>query len=714
MFALTAVVLIGASFTAAMLTLDQRSASNRIIRSEKLRAATEGVRRDMSDLESVDQALLLYDDPRGDKRRTNAIDHLDVDLKGLVLLTNDSPTEKQSVVELKRLITQYRKSTNLLSHSSYVRAHRGRTSDLLHQAHENLAYPLARQFDDLTSRAKPKDAAESASWLSDPEHLTILLVALNLTVLLFGIALFVDVKQRNQARREREREITESNQRLTASLEGSHDAFIRLDSEWRYVYVNQEAEKIVGRSRDELLGKVIWDIFPGEISGVFHKNCLSAARKRQAKSFETEMANGSWLECRVFPIDDGVSVYYRDITVAKNASLSVELARDEAIAANRVKSNFLATMSHEIRTPLNGILGLIDLILATNLDETQRRYVNSAKNSSETLFRVINDVLELSKIEAGKLSVTPRPMDLVKTVQETAELFYGKAKEKNLDLKVVFADNLDRELILDDLRLKQVLGNLIGNAVKFTESGTVAIRVRTEREIYDQVLVRFDIKDTGPGIPSEMLSSIFDSFTQADQSTARRYEGTGLGLSISQHLVELMGGKIRVETAMGKGTHFFVDLIAARPVVSVGWSESKLPEETPTGQRLKLDGANILLADDNDVNVLVAMSLLEEVGCIVDVAENGKQAVEMSAVKAYDLILMDVRMPVMDGRVATQTIRAREAGTGKRTPIIALTASVLDEDRKECVEAGMDDFLPKPICKEDVIEAVARLMLVRR
>jgi len=375
-------------------------------------------------------------------------------------------------------------------------------------------------------------------------------------------------------------------------------------------------------------------------------------------------------------------------------------ARDSALDASRSKSQFLANMSHEIRTPMNGILATTELVLHTPLNAEQRELLNACHVSGQQLLALLNDILDLSRCESGKLKLESLPFDLRSEVTGAMQLYTVVAQQKGVDLRLDWSDSAPRWVRGDSVRLRQVLTNLLSNAVKFTDRGSVRVSVASEDLEESRVRLRFTIEDTGIGIPADILPNLFAPFVQADGSTTRRYGGTGLGLAICKQLVTLMGGSIEAESDPGKGTKFtlMVDLERSIPMTpATAGDEGKIWPVRPI---------RVLLAEDNTVNQLVAKRLLECQGCTVDVVSSGLEAVQRFGSTSYDLVLMDCQMPDMDGFEAARRIRATQQKS--RVPIVAVTAQAFQSDRERCLAAGMDDYISKPISISQLAAALHR------
>ena len=433
-----------------------------------------------------------------------------------------------------------------------------------------------------------------------------------------------------------------------------------------------------------------------------------ATRSDPGPPIEAYMSHGSWmLIAGRRTAEGGFAMVFSDITAIKAREAELKQARAEAEAANQAKSTFLATMSHEIRTPMNGVIGTIELLEREPLSERQKRLVGTVRTSAAALLRIIDDVLDFSKIEAGRMELEEVPFPLGAVIQSTVDTLRVQAARKGLSIEVTVERGIPDDLTGDPTRVRQILFNLLGNAIKFTDDGGVRVNAKATRTGTESAHLTLSISDTGIGMTEEQVAHLFQPFAQADSSTTRRYGGTGLGLSIVRRLAELMGGGVTVESEPGKGSTFTVDLTLgiARPALAGAGP----PRLTPTDSNVA--GA-VLAVDDYDINLDVLRGQFGILGVPLDTAANGIEALTMWRAKAYALVLSDIHMPDMDGFELTRQIRAEEAlmAGGRRTPIVALTANAMKGEADRCLAAGMDGYLSKPLTLDRLRETVERWM----
>jgi two-component system sensor histidine kinase/response regulator len=639
------------------------------------------------------------------------------------------------------------------------------------------------------------------------------------------------------------------------------DSIFVKDSEGRYLLTNKAFAKLHGfESPDPLLGKTAFDLFPKERAAFLHSADLEVMRATKPIVIEGERSlvdaegNLRWIQMTKVPLTNklgdivGVVGVNRDITPRKRAEVESVKAKEEAEAANRAKSEFLANMSHEIRTPMNGIIGMTDLVLETELTTEQSEYLHMVKGSADTLLSLINDILDLSKMEAGKLELDYMSFDLRKSLSEVTKILVIKAQQKGLEFIFDVSPEVPVNVVGDPARLRQILVNLVGNAIKFTDTGEIEVNIRTEAERTEGIVLRFSVRDTGIGIPADKQDKIFSAFSQADSSTTRKYGGTGLGLTIVGQLVGLMGGKLSVESELGKGSTFCFTVqvtpgvatapgelldesqLAGVPILVVDdnatnrriledsvlrWkmiptvvedamaalqvlqqrelsnaqfslilTDAHMPEidgfglierirQNPSlanvriviltsgGQRgdaarcqklgvaaylskpfdrLELrevllhvlagdppspgttalvtrhtvqeqrQSLSFLVAEDNAVNQRLIARLLEKRGHSVVLAHNGREAVQTIEQQYFDIVLMDVQMPEMDGFEATRLIREKERASGTHIPIIALTAHAMQGDEERCLASGMDGYVTKPIKLVELFSVIEKVV----
>jgi PAS domain S-box-containing protein len=493
------------------------------------------------------------------------------------------------------------------------------------------------------------------------------------------------------------------------------------DIKGNITYVNDKFCEISGYSREELLGNNHRILKSGEHSKEFYTNLwktISSGKPWHGEIKNRKKNSGEyWVNATIVPFMTEQKKAFRyiairtDITVRKESEKIAQSAQKAAENANRSKSEFLANMSHEIRTPMNAIMGMSDLALQTHLDDTQRDYIDKVYRSAESLLGIINDILDFSKIEAGQLDMEMTDFRLEDVLDNLNSILSLKTEDTGVDLTFVVPSKLPTALIGDPLRLGQVLINLGGNAAKFTEAGMIEISVQEHEQetaqTKNQMSLHFGIKDTGIGMSQEQQDRLFKAFNQADSSTTRKYGGTGLGMIISKHLVQMMGGKIWVESADGVGStvHFTVNMGIQQNVVST--EQHKQEKTKGVNQAIgQLRGARILLVEDNEFNQILALHVLSSNGLTPTLAKDGQQALEILASQDFDGVLMDCQMPVMDGYVTTQEIRKQ--AKYKDLPILAMTANAMAGDREKVLAAGMNAHIAKPFTRDELFSTMAQ------
>ena len=487
------------------------------------------------------------------------------------------------------------------------------------------------------------------------------------------------------------------------------DCILVTDADNRIVAINPAFTQTMGYTLEEIQGKNPKVFGLGRHDEVFFKamwDALDSSGRWQGELWNRRK-NGE--ECAVSVTIDTIfdekgKVHRRvalcaDITDRKRRDEVLELARQTADAASRAKSEFLANMSHEIRTPINVIIGLALLLGCEIKEALQIQQLAKIKESARHLLSIINDILDLSKIEAGKLTLEEKPTVIGNIMENVASMLADRAKEKNLQL-IVVNETLLHKMLGDPTRIQQALLNYANNAIKFTEKGTVTMRTQKLEETDDSILLRFEVEDTGIGLDEEAQARLFNAFEQADNSTTRKYGGTGLGLTINKKIAQLMGGEVGVKSAQGEGSRFWFTARLKKDGLITQTADVVVTESAEKVLLRDYPGCLILVVEDEPVNLEVTQMLLEEVGLSVDFAENGLEAIEKVMHNEFKLVLMDMQMPIMDGLEATRQLRKLPNGTN--IPIIAMTANAFTEDKQHCFDAGMDDFVSKPVLPEDL------------
>lgn len=494
------------------------------------------------------------------------------------------------------------------------------------------------------------------------------------------------------------RKIQEQEQHLTQyGITHAADPIFRILQSGRIVYVNPAATKLLGFKESDFFEMHVWDLDP-RITQAQWNEWIEVLRKKDSVVMESYYRHQNGIMISVETLLNRVKykdsefyfAFVRDVTDRKK---SEELERKIVVTqqAAAVKQQFLANMSHEIRTPMTGIMGMTSLLLRTDLDESQKEYVKNIKVSSEALLGIINDVLDLSKIEAGRMELRPEPVRFVDFCFEIRDVFSVLAVQKEVGFVFEVAPEVPSVLKIDTLRLRQVIANLLSNAFKFTEEGRIEVKFDLQKQEKNRVLLVGKVKDTGIGIKEEDVGRLFSKFTQLDTSLTRKFEGTGLGLAICRELVALMGGEINVYSELGKGSVFVFSFYADYE------NESALPEKTDGYESGKALGLKILLVEDKYINRKVVGLMLDNFGCEVEMANDGRQALDVFEKGAFDVILMDIQMPVMDGISSMKELRKRH---GKIPPVIGLSANAMEGDAEKYLQEGMDDYVSKPFKPE--------------
>ncbi len=496
-----------------------------------------------------------------------------------------------------------------------------------------------------------------------------------------------------------------------AVVEDGSDIIFIVDYYGNILYHNPSVEETLGHEPGSLINRNFFNYVEPETLATLREDFEKSTTRPYDENVEFRFLckDGSFKYLEFNSINlkhkenlEGLILDCRDISQRKKDA-------EELLRAQKAKEQFLANMSHEIRTPINGIAGMANLLFEATSEQDRFQYLNAIKHSTENLKVIINDILDLSVIESGKLKFETIGFNIKYQLGAVVDTFIYQSKERGINLGYSISPEVDHVLLGDPVRLNQILINLISNALKFTHIGEIRIDVELDRKEGSEYWVKFDVSDTGVGIPEEKVDKIFDSFTQADESVTRRYGGTGLGLSIVKQLVELQNGSITVQSRENQGTRFIFTI-----PYQFG-SEKDLIH--PRGRSSTIQagshsfaGLKVLLVEDNDINRLYALNILKKWDCTVDQAENGYTALEKLKAHEYDIILMDVQMPIMDGYEATKSIRKTFPVSKREIPIIALTANAIKGDNEKCIELGMNDYLPKPFQPEDLYKVLTKFV----
>jgi PAS domain S-box-containing protein len=503
-------------------------------------------------------------------------------------------------------------------------------------------------------------------------------------------------------------------EKLMWAVSKTDNSLVIATEDGKIEWVNEGFERLTGYILAEIIGSFGDTVVKDNLSGLnpaseYFKEMMSTLKSvsYESKNY-SKTGNEYWVFTTITPILDAdgsikkIIAVDSEITARKIAEFQMMEAKQEALKLAKIKEEFLANMSHEIRTPMNAIVGMAQLISETELNEKQKKYIDSIRFASDNLLALINDVLDLSKLEAEKIDFEKIPFSIKEVIEKLVEIMRHKIDEKGLSIELIVDAKLPEVLIGDPFRLNQIIMNLLSNSVKFTKKGGIKIELTIENETEKDVNIRFDVTDTGIGISKENITKVFEHFTQAESEITRKYGGTGLGLTIVKKLVESQNGAINVESELGKGTRFYF---------TVGFEKGTNSQRISTNKKEKTDvrkiaGKTVLLVEDNELNRMVATEFLQKPGLIIDHAENGNIAVSMAQEKQYDFILMDIQMPELDGYSAAKQIRADAASANAATPIIAMTAHAMQGEKEKCLNAGMNDYISKPLNKDTLIETL--------
>ncbi len=506
--------------------------------------------------------------------------------------------------------------------------------------------------------------------------------------------------------------------KLSLVISKTDNAVLIADKTGKIQWVNEGFVRLSGYSLQDIAGTRGEIVRHGKQTGLYPENPFFKKIIIEKVSVTYESHNFKkdgteyWTVSTLTPIlnDDGelenIVVIDSDITSRKKAEKEILNAKKLAEESSRAKELFLANMSHEIRTPMNAIMGIVQIMQDAELNNIQKKYLRSLQFAGENLLYIINDVLDFSKIESGKMNIEKIEFNISTLIEDLIGAMDYRAKEKNISLKTEVQKNISKNLIGDPVRINQILTNLIGNSIKFTEKGYVKLSIKEKARGNEKVTLAFEVEDTGIGIAKDKQELVFAAFEQAQMETSRKYGGTGLGLSIVKRLIELHGGSISLESKLGKGSKFSFELAFPMATKNHIKQENSIQPEPV----FDLKNKEVLLVEDNSLNQMVAEKFLENMGLTIHIAENGAEAVKMLKKKNYDLVLMDIQMPEMDGYEATHYIRNNFSGVKKNIPILAMTAHAFQDEEAKCRQAGMNDYISKPLNRNVLLDKVRQLL----
>ncbi len=665
----------------------------------------------MQEAEAGVNSFLLAEDPEFLELYKTKSKAMGVHLQTLANFAADNEVQQNNLTKLHKLVSEKTKQLNYIVQFRHSKEYtREKLEPYVTQGALIMTdiRSLINETEDQARTLLAKHVKE-ANRVAEISHFAILFSCALAFLFLFTSRLILR-KEINERRK-----TEEAFQKMRLALENAVEGISRIDEQGTFLSVNKAFASLLGFEIHELIGRN-WINIIDEHSQ--EEVIEQYARVKEDGRSEVEALcrpkSGEPFYVRLTMVlthsdkgkFEGHYCFLKDISKEKREQKELIDARKAALEASLAKSDFLANMSHEIRTPMNGVIGMSGLLSKTNLNDKQKQFVDTIRISAEALLTLINDILDFSKIESRKMIFETIDFSLQDVLEDTEKMLIHSARAKSIFLNFEISSEVPQFLLGDPGKFRQILINLIGNAVKFTKEGGVTVSVTKQSENQKNCEIRVEIQDTGIGLNNTALNRLFQPFTQADSSTTRQFGGTGLGLAICKRLVEMMGGEIGVQSEEGKGSAFWF-------TVKMGQGKEPLrePKKTELVSQLSKEqkrNLNLLVVEDNQVNQRVVIEMLSQLGFTVEAAENGKTALEIYKHRKIDLIFMDCQMSVMDGYEATKEIRDFEKLTAKRTPIVALTANVTAQDKQKCFDAGMDDYLNKPVDMENLAGTIER------